>query len=137
MMAIDPYLPYDEENVVTSRGVAVGTPEEFRQTVEYFGTFDVSLIRQSSAEAAERFERESLDLVLVDGNHSYSHALFDLTTWWEKLKPGGTMLLHDLSGRFPGVVRAAKEFEGKTRVRFSLPIGSTLAWAKKPASGEA
>jgi predicted O-methyltransferase YrrM len=135
LAAVDPYTPYDEENVTTSHGVGVGTVEDFNETVGRWGASrDITLFLFTSADAAssEYPGGKWYDLVLVDGNHSYSHALYDLRVWWGKLKPGGVMLLHDLSGRFPGVVRAAREFEAETGVRFTLPLMSSLAWTRKP-----
>jgi predicted O-methyltransferase YrrM len=131
LVAVDPFVPYDEENVTLCKDVEVGTVEDFYETVSVLKGKDISLLRLSSKEAVGKFEDCSLDLVLVDGNHSFSHALFDLKAWWEKLRPGGVILLHDLSGRFPGVVRAAKEFEAEKEVRFNLPTASSLAWARK------
>lgn len=130
LFAVDPYQPYDEQNVTLSRGVAVGTAEEFWKTMRHL-RLEPCLLRESSAAARAGWCSGEVDLLLVDGNHSYEHALHDLAAWWPLLRPGGTLLLHDLSGRFPGVVRAAREFEAAQGVRFSLPLRSTLAWLRK------
>jgi predicted O-methyltransferase YrrM len=130
LTAVDPYTPYDEDD---NKQVEVGTAADFHYTIDRCNV-QALLMRETSAEAIKNWHHSTptLDLILVDGNHSYEHALFDLTNWWSRLKPGGTILLHDLSGRFPGVVRAAKEFEEITGLRFNLPYRSSLAWMQKP-----
>jgi hypothetical protein len=34
-------------------------------------------------------------LLWIDGDHSFRGCLGDITRWWPKLQPGGSMLLHD------------------------------------------
>lgn len=136
LIAVDPFEPYDEQNIDLVKDTTVGTVDEFYGTMKTVGVRSL-LYQQSSKDMAETWPdgTHPFDLILVDGNHSCEHALFDLTTWWDRLKPGGTILLHDLSGRFPGVVRAAREFEAGVGLRFNLPLRSTLAWLTKPTQG--
>lgn len=133
LVAVDPFEPYDEENLTISVGTAVSSVEEFRETMSKLG-LSPTLFQAPSSLVRENIKADyvAIYLLLVDGNHSYSHALHDLTAWWDLLRPGGTLLLHDFSGRFPGAVKAAKEFETTTGLRFNLPRRSTLAWLKKP-----
>ena len=35
------------------------------------------------------------DVLLVDGEHTYNGCFDDLTNWWDKLTPGGHVLIHD------------------------------------------
>jgi predicted O-methyltransferase YrrM len=44
-----------------------------------------------SSKAAEFFEPESVDVVFVDGDHSYEACKRDILTWWPKLRHGGFM----------------------------------------------
>lgn len=133
LFAVDPFELYDEQNATLSRGLRVGTAKDFHETIA--GCKVKAILLTLSSEAAvwrwNNGDGQPLDLVLVDGNHSYQHAKFDLDAWWPHLRPGGTLLLHDLSGRFPGVVRAAREFEEAVGQTFSLPYRSSLAWMKK------
>jgi hypothetical protein len=50
------------------------------------------------------------DLVFVDGSHIYEDALFDMTSWWAKLPPGGRMAVHDTTGTHPPVKQAFEAF---------------------------
>jgi len=67
-------------------------------------------MRITSVEAAEQFEDESLDFVLIDAAHDYENVIADLRSWWPKLKPGGVMAGDDF--RWGGVNKAYKEFFG-------------------------
>jgi len=52
-------------------------------------------IRQNSIIAARDFPDQSMDMIFIDGDHSFSGCLADLRAWYPKLKPGGVFLGHD------------------------------------------
>lgn len=58
------------------------------------GTFIVP-VRSDSSKAAERYAEESLDMIFIDGDHSFEGCLKDLRAWYPKLKPGGIFFGHD------------------------------------------
>lgn len=135
LVAVDPYLPYDEHNVNLDRNVREGSADEFagvvaRMRADGFGP-GVRAMPVASADAVGSFPDDTLDLILVDGNHSFEHCKQDLDLWWPKLRTGGVLLVHDYATRFPGVVRAVREFEAERGVRLALPLRSTLAWLRK------
>ena len=35
------------------------------------------------------------DFVFIDGSHVYEDALFDIVTWYDRLRLGGRLALHD------------------------------------------
>jgi predicted O-methyltransferase YrrM len=71
---------------------------------------------------------DSLDLIFIDGDHTYEGALADITIAWRKLRPGGWMLGHDCfvpevaatmivrDNEPNGVQRAVIEFLGRVGV---------------------
>jgi hypothetical protein len=65
----------------------------------------VTIIAKTSRDAFEHWGREEADLILVDGDHSFASALFDLAAWSTLLAPQGWLLVHDtvsrLERRFP------------------------------------
>ena len=63
--------------------------------------------RGESVEIAEEFDG-SIDLLFVDGDHSYEGVRVDLEAWLGKVKDGGIVVLHDY-GWAEGVRRAARE----------------------------
>jgi hypothetical protein len=54
-----------------------------------------TLLRQTFDEAAGQFENESIDLLHIDGAHTYDAVSHDFLTWWPKVRAGGVVVLHD------------------------------------------
>ena len=63
-----------------------------------------------SVPISAEFENESLDLVFIDGDHSYEGCKADIEAWLPKLRSGGVLAGHDYGHkRFPGVKQAVDE----------------------------
>ncbi len=60
------------------------------------------LMRMLFDEAIEHFESESIDLLHIDGVHTYEAVRHDFETWWPKVRRGGIVLLHDTFERNAG-----------------------------------
>ena len=55
-----------------------------------------------------------VDLMFVDGSHSYEYVLADTESAWQLVKPGGLLLWHDYDSRWwPGVTRALNQLQGQ------------------------
>jgi len=66
-------------------------------------------LRMRSTDAADDFADHSVDLVFIDGDHSYESCYADLASWYSKIRPGGTIIGHDCRpGK--GVHRAVEKF---------------------------
>jgi tRNA G46 methylase TrmB len=50
---------------------------------------NVEFIRATSAQAAVKFENESLDVVFIDARHDYQSCKNDILTWLPKVRKGG------------------------------------------------
>ncbi len=101
------------ESGTTAKAYAVDTWEGDVHTGRYgddvFGEVDgynrelysnfSQLKRMTFDEAVRDFEDESIDLLHIDGLHTYDAVRHDFDTWWPKVKPGGMVLLHDSSVR--------------------------------------
>jgi len=133
LVAIDPFTPYDETtHAGTARGVTEGDEAAFWRTADVFGyRYLLSHIQKRSADAADEFADEVADLVLVDGNHTYEIALDDIRSYWPVVEPGGRMVVHDYTTRFPGVIRAVDEWEAETNVPVYVVPGTSLAYMEK------
>ncbi len=66
------------------------------------------IIKLTSIEAVALFEPESVDLVYIDANHSFEHVDEDIKAWWPKIRPTGYLAGHDMSERWPGVLKAVE-----------------------------
>jgi GT2 family glycosyltransferase len=72
---------------------------------------DVRLLIADSAEAAARFNDQSLDFVFLDAGHAAAAVLRDLVAWWPKVRPGGTLAGHDYdNGEWPAVGPVVRSF---------------------------
>lgn len=59
----------------------------------------------NSWDVATRFEDGTIDMVFVDGDHSFEAVKRDCDAWWQKLKAGGMMAFDDVvrQGGYGGV----------------------------------
>lgn len=72
-------------------------------------------IRAPSVGAAAQFEDGTVDLVLLDGGHTYEDVAADIKAWLPKIKPGGVLAGDDYN--WTGVRRAIEEaFAGRIEV---------------------
>jgi len=69
--------------------------EKFRQYPS------VTILREYSQDAAERFLDNTFDWVYIDARHTYSEVLDDIEAWWRRIKPGGYLAGHDYLTKQP------------------------------------
>lgn len=83
----------------------------------------VTYIIDDSANYGERWT-ENIDLLIVDGDHSYEGVKRDLEAWLSHMNKGGIVFLHDYDAtdtefadmeRYPGVKQAVDECQFKWR----------------------
>jgi cephalosporin hydroxylase len=67
----------------------------------------IEIIDSDSIEAAAKFEDESIDLLFLDGSHSYPYTGEELKVWLPKVKIGGIVSGHDWPAG--GIQQAVKE----------------------------
>jgi predicted O-methyltransferase YrrM len=86
----------------------VARHQELARDFDLFGTFRhnvahagdaVIALRMESGAAAATIADGSLDLVFLDGDHSYSATSQDIRAWRRKLAPGGLLCGHDCEAR--------------------------------------
>ncbi len=96
----------------------------------------VSIIKNTSSEAAKNFPDNYFDWVYIDANHSYDAVKNDLETWFPKVKNGGFISGHDyfVPGT-PGtpnyysylVVPAVNEFVAKYNLEITYLTNEPIA----------
>ena len=60
------------------------------------------LVKSSFDEASHQFSKNEIDLLHIDGLHTYEAVKNDFETWLPKVKNEGIVLLHDVNERKPG-----------------------------------
>ena|SRR3990167_7725033 len=53
---------------------------------------------------------KTVDVIFIDGDHSYEGCKADVDNWYPQMKENGVMLFHDADDTSPGVVQAIEEF---------------------------
>lgn len=85
----------------------------------------------TSRDALPHWEGRPIDLLWVDGDHSYEAAKFDLEAWGQFVRPGGTIAAHDYTERFPGVIRAWDEVVSRDKRWSPTRRVRSLVWATR------
>lgn len=118
-VGVDPYLAdYDPDDIFSNDVQKLFSEKNPQQAMERlfnvvssnFLKFEgrAKLLREKSWDAADQFENQSLDLVYIDGDHTYEGVVKDLATWFPKVKRGGMICGDDIG--WPGVKKAVDEF---------------------------
>jgi hypothetical protein len=66
-----------------------------------YGSFSY-LMRMTFDEALPYFSDGSIDILHIDGHHTYDSVRSDFESWIRKVRPGGILLLHDICIRTAG-----------------------------------
>ena len=65
---------------------------------KYYKDFSY-LLKMTFNDAVNLFGDETIDLVHIDGYHTYEAISEDFNNWFPKVRPGGIFLLHDIRAR--------------------------------------
>lgn len=88
-------------------------PETLR---EQFGDMPIEFMRTESVLAAEEFDNNSVDVLFIDGDHSYKGVSADINAWLPKVKQCGKVLFHDY-GSYDGVTQAVDNVIAQDRIQ--------------------
>jgi predicted O-methyltransferase YrrM len=95
LLAVDPHLGSDRgpQEIAARPELGEQDTRTFRANLERHGVLDrVTHVRMPSGEAPLP---DVIDLLYVDGAHRLGPARDDLVRWGARVRPGGTMLVHD------------------------------------------
>lgn len=92
------------------------------------------LLRNSFDDSLLQFADETIDLLHIDGLHTYDAVKHDFDNWLPKVRPGGIILLHDIAVRHAdfGVWRFWLELESDVPETFAFHHGWGLGLLRKP-----
>lgn len=63
---------------------------------KYYGSCNIKLLRETFNEALDKFERDSIDLLHIDGLYTYDAVQHIFEMWFTKVKKEGIILFHDI-----------------------------------------
>lgn len=92
--AVDPWQPYQDWNGPIDANM-IGSMKAAAMSNIADHEKKVKIIEDYSHNAAKKIKDNSLDFIFIDGDHSHEAALFDMTTFWPKVKSGGLFAGHD------------------------------------------
>jgi hypothetical protein len=75
---------------------------------------------------APRTEPASIDLLFIDGDHTYEGCKADILTWAPRVVPGGDIIFHDSYEGSYGVQRAALEFAQANADEYEIIISPVI-----------
>lgn len=99
---------------------------------EYYRSFSYP-IKAFFNDALGRFEDNSIELLHIDGLHTYEAVKEDFDSWFPKVAPGGVILFHDIAARIKdfGVCKFWDEIS-QQYPSFSFNHGFGLGVLRKP-----
>lgn len=71
-----------------------------------------------SQNVVDEFEDESIDIIYIDGDHSYEAVLIDLTLFYPKIKEGGLIIGDDYNEG--GVKQAIEEYALENDIEYEI-----------------
>ena len=85
-------------------------------------------------DALQHFDEDSIDLLHIDGLHTYEAVQEDFNNWYPKVKPGGIVLFHDVMARIKdfGAWKYFEELEASHPETFKFNHGFGLGVLRKP-----
>lgn len=91
------------------------------------------LLQMYFNEALDKFDDDSIDLLHIDGLHTYDAVREDFENWYGKVRPGGIILFHDIEARLAdyGVWKYWSELEQQHET-FHFKHGFGLGVVRKP-----
>lgn len=96
------------------------------------------LLKMYFQEALQHFDDDSIDLLHIDGLHTYDAVKEDFETWYPKVKPGGIILFHDVMARLKdfGAWKFFEELQAEREDIFKFDHGFGLGVLRKPGGPE-
>ena len=138
VVAIDPHAGNDR-GPQELEGYAQAASEDhdvFLANLEAAGVRDVVRhVRKRSEDAVSDVDGE-IDLLYIDGAHRYQPARDDLVRWGSRVRPGGTLLIHDAFSSVGVTLALARTMFGSRRFRYVGRSRSLAEYRATPSTGK-
>jgi predicted O-methyltransferase YrrM len=130
--AVDPHTGSPEHH---ERYGEVWTFDIFRENIAAAGVSDlVHPILAPSVEAARGFDRP-LELLFIDGDHSYEAVREDFDAWVGRVVEGGFVALHDTGENWDGPRRVVRESLFGSRHFTDIGFADSITYARRRTVG--
>lgn len=137
VVAIDPHAGNDRGPRQIHGTAAEGDSDHaaFRANLERAGAAErVRHVRLPSQAALAEVEGP-VDVLYVDGAHRYRPASADIARWSERVKPGGTMLIHDSFSSIGVTLATLRHLLGSGRFAYVGRTGSLAEYRRGEPHG--
>ena len=91
---------------------------------------NIEVIKGESEQVAKEWKKEQIDLIFIDGDHTYEGVKTDFESWFPHLRKGAIILFHN--SNYKSVQKFAMELTKDKRVKvLGLPQNSLIVVFKK------
>ena len=139
IVAIDPHAGNDRgpQEIDGYEDAAADDHAKFEANLVAAGVRDrVTHLRQFSDRAHQLVDGE-IDVLYVDGAHRYGPARVDIRDWGARVKPGGTLLIHDSFSSIGVTAAILRELLLSNRFRYVTRSRSLAVYEPSSAGGRA
>lgn len=95
------------------------------KTIEKFN-LDIKYINHTSWNAHSLIEDKSLNILHIDGDHSYEGVTKDLTLYYPKMKKRSIIIIDDII--WHGIRKASDDFCAKNNLKLNLDLGGSIGF---------
>jgi len=95
------------------------------KTIKKFN-LNIEYINDTSWNAHSLIENKSLNILHIDGDHSYEGVTKDLTLYYPKMKEKSIIIIDDI--RWLGIRKASDDFCAKNNLKLNLDLNSTIGF---------
>jgi len=129
--AIDAWKPGYDDNDRASTNVGPRVENIFDNMSA--GYSNITKIKDFSYNVYDQFEDASIDLLYIDGEHTYNGVQRDINLFLPKIKETGWIAGHDYKKKWQGVMRAVDEFCKQNNLKATGPDMTFCdgSWIKK------
>lgn len=120
LFLVDPYdasLGYKKGNIYDERNQKKVSEAKKEMLSKMKDHKNVEFLFFTSEKASKKLKNKSVDIIFIDGQHTYEEVKKDISFWKDKVKEGGLLCGHDYNNRYKEhVVKAVDEAFDEKRI---------------------